>query len=168
VKAFIRASCAALGLFGAACSRPEVPVMDVPTGWTKLRVHDDFTLYAPPGTIFHEGQGAASVVGRFDGANFYLMFDYGGQSIPSTIAPDDQDHRIEHFGIGGQLVQFAVGPSQGLEDCGQGKEVATVSMQAEGTSQIGQSKSLTIFACMDSSSQTGTVRSIVRTIRFLN
>jgi len=168
VRTTIRAGYIALGFLGAACSRPQVPVMDVPAGWIELRAHNDFTLYAPPGTIFHDGQGAGSFVGRFDGANFFMTFDYGGQPISSIAELDDQNHHIEHFGVGGQLVQLAIDPSQGQQDCAQGKEVATVSMRGTGRNQTGQPNLLTILACMDNSSQTGTVRSIVRTIRFLN
>jgi hypothetical protein len=142
--------------------------MDVPAGWTELRARNDFTLYAPAGTTFQQGQGGDPFVGKFDGANFYMRFDYGGHSNPSTAEVDDQNHHIEHFGVGGQLVLFVLGPSTGQEDCSLGKEVAAMSMRGVGRTPAGLPNFLTIFACMDSSSQTGTVRSMVRTIRFLN
>jgi len=164
VRNIVRAGLIAVAFLGAACSRPEVPVMDVPAGWTELRAGNAFTLYGPPGTILHQQQGADSVVGRFDGPNFYMTFDYGGSSNPLTAESSDRNYSVEHFGIGGQLVQFVVGPSEGQDGCGESKEVAAMSMRGLGRTQA----ALTILACMDSSSRTGTIRAMVRTIRFPN
>ena len=148
---------------GASCSRPQEPVMNVPKEWKEIRAGNSFSLYAPPGTTFRSERGIDSFVGGFDGANFRITFDYGAYSNHLNDEVADTRYRVEHFGVGGQLALFVVGPSRGQDGCGNDKEVAAMFVRDAGSQNL-----LMILACMDSEKQTETVRTIFRTIRFLN
>ena len=151
----------------SSCSRPQEPVLIIPDGWKELRAGNKFSLYAPPGTTFRPERGIDSFVGGFDGPNFKITFDYGAYSNQLDDEVADASYRVEHFGAGGQLALFVIGPSKGQDGCANDKEVAAMFVRGVGKNTIG-SNLLMILACMDSEKQTGTVRSIFRTIRFLN
>ena len=149
-------------IIASSCSRPQEPVLIIPDGWKEIRAGSSFSLYAPPGTTFRPERGVDSFVGVFDGTNFKITFDYGAYSNSLSGYAADPRYRVEHFGVGSKLALFVVGPSEGQDGCESGKAIADMYLLHRTNDR------LEISACMDSDKQTGTIRSIFRTIRFLN
>ena len=53
------------------------PAEPVPRNWIELKAGQAFTIKAPPGTKFQPEQGIDSFVGSFVGRGFKIHFDYG-------------------------------------------------------------------------------------------
>ena len=99
-------------------------------------------------------------MGHFVGKGFVVTFDYGAYSNALGAEASDPGYRTEHFGVGGQLAVFVVGPSQGQDACARTKTIAALYVHGRGSSN------LMISACLDDGTQVQTARSMFRTIRF--
>ncbi len=77
----------------SACSDAGTGSQDIPSDWIQVDAGTEFSLMAPSGTEFHQGQGIDSFVGSIRSQKFELTFDYGLYSNPLNTNDGSHSNR---------------------------------------------------------------------------
>jgi hypothetical protein len=130
-----------------------------PDEWEIVEVGDIFSLAAPPGTLYHEGSGADSIVGTIAVQDLKLSFDYGVYSDPLNKDDFYKNYELEETQIDGIAARIVT-----AYNTGNNSHLIGVHFPNIKESLLGSVK-LTIYSSLESEENYDMVEKIFRTIK---